>query len=61
MKKTCVTRVEAERTSESFNCAFQQVLHRPLYILVAWDWERYFINEGLTNAMPITNRMSIIN
>lgn len=61
MKRICVTRVEAERTSESFNSAFQEVLHRPLYFLVSWDWELYFINEGLTNAMPITNRMSIIN
>lgn len=55
-----VKTTEVERNKESFNKAFIDYKTRPLYVKSRWDWQLYFINEKMTNAIPISSQLSIV-
>lgn len=59
-KKIRVTRINVERTPESFNNAFLKMSKKPLYLLTRWDWQLYLINEKFTRAEPISKSLSIV-
>lgn len=54
---TCIT---TERSVESFNAAYDLIGHRPLYVIVEYDWQRYYVNERLTDAIPLSTNVSIV-
>jgi len=49
-----------DRTTESFNNAFNTIKNRPLYFMAMWDWQLYLANEKQTDALPISQQISII-
>ena len=55
-----VSCIELERNPESFNEVFSKFQHRPLFVMVQWDWQMFFIKEGMTKAEPLSNQFSVV-
>lgn len=49
-----------ERNSNSFNDAFRNIKPRPLYVVVDWDWQKYFLLENKTDAVPLTTTFGVV-
>lgn len=56
-----VKMVNIERNIEAFNNAFHTFKSRPLYVVVDWDWQLFYINERKTEAIPISNKFSVLH
>ncbi len=54
-----ITYFEIERSVDSFESAYKSMVH-PVYFYYNWDWQKYYVNEGLTSAKPIGNQLAII-